>query len=318
MYKIIGADGNEYGPVTLEQLRQWLTENRVNTQTKVLPDGATDWIPLGSLPEFATAPAVPVSDDYRIVIGDCISRGWQLVKANLGVLVGGSALLFIVHTAIQVPGGFGRGLLQASGRSHPALMIAGVILAVIGTVTGAILTGPLMAGLYWPHLKLLRGERAEIGDFFAGFRRGFVNLMLCQLVTSLLVAACIVPPAVLLGFGAAIYSSQHTTLGLVLLIVGGIATAVALGFAIYLSVGWFFALPLAIDRQLGFWEAMKLSKRKVSQHWGQVFGLMIVAGLVGGLGILACCVGALFTMPVTFASFMVAYQIIFDRPAGTA
>ena len=37
MYKIIGADGNEYGPITTEQLRQWLAEGRVNAQTKVPP-----------------------------------------------------------------------------------------------------------------------------------------------------------------------------------------------------------------------------------------------------------------------------------------
>jgi hypothetical protein len=41
MYKIIGADGKEYGPVSTEQLRQWLTEGRVNNQTRVLAEGGT-------------------------------------------------------------------------------------------------------------------------------------------------------------------------------------------------------------------------------------------------------------------------------------
>ena len=35
MYKIIGADQKEYGPVTAEQLRQWIAEGRVNGQTSV-------------------------------------------------------------------------------------------------------------------------------------------------------------------------------------------------------------------------------------------------------------------------------------------
>ena len=55
MYKIIGADGKEYGPITTEQLRQWIAEGRAGMQTKVLPDGATEWTTLGQLPEFATA-----------------------------------------------------------------------------------------------------------------------------------------------------------------------------------------------------------------------------------------------------------------------
>ena len=41
MYKIIGADGKEYGPITSEQLRQWMAEGRANLQTRVLPEGAT-------------------------------------------------------------------------------------------------------------------------------------------------------------------------------------------------------------------------------------------------------------------------------------
>ena len=53
MYKIIGVDGNEYGPVTPEQLRQWIAEGRVHEQTKVQVEGGTEWRILGGLPEFA-------------------------------------------------------------------------------------------------------------------------------------------------------------------------------------------------------------------------------------------------------------------------
>ena len=52
MYRIIGKDGQQYGPVTADQLRSWIAENRANAQTLVQPDGAQDWQPLGSLPEF--------------------------------------------------------------------------------------------------------------------------------------------------------------------------------------------------------------------------------------------------------------------------
>lgn len=56
MYRIIGADGKEYGPVPLEQLKQWLTEGRLNLQSQVRPEGATDWMALGSVPEFQATP----------------------------------------------------------------------------------------------------------------------------------------------------------------------------------------------------------------------------------------------------------------------
>lgn len=52
MYKIIGADGQEYGPVSLAQLRQWQSEGRVNAQTRVLAVGETNWKTLGDLTGF--------------------------------------------------------------------------------------------------------------------------------------------------------------------------------------------------------------------------------------------------------------------------
>jgi len=53
MYKIIGADGQSYGPVNAEQIRRWLAENRVNARTLVQTEGVPDWKPLSSVPEFA-------------------------------------------------------------------------------------------------------------------------------------------------------------------------------------------------------------------------------------------------------------------------
>src|SRR5437868_9575336 len=62
MYKIIGVDGKEYGPVSAEQLRQWIAEGRAHAASPVLPEGAPEWKQLGSLPDFsllfaASAPA---------------------------------------------------------------------------------------------------------------------------------------------------------------------------------------------------------------------------------------------------------------------
>ena len=60
-YKILGSDGNEYGPVSAEQVKKWIAENRVEKKTPVIPEGEADWVFLGSLPEFAAAFAPPPS-----------------------------------------------------------------------------------------------------------------------------------------------------------------------------------------------------------------------------------------------------------------
>ena len=55
MYKIVGADGKEYGPITSEQLARWIAECRATSQTRVLGEGASEWKTLAELPEFAAA-----------------------------------------------------------------------------------------------------------------------------------------------------------------------------------------------------------------------------------------------------------------------
>ena len=55
MYKILGSDGHEYGPLSADKIKQWIADERVEKKTPVLPDGAKDWVFLSSLPEFAEA-----------------------------------------------------------------------------------------------------------------------------------------------------------------------------------------------------------------------------------------------------------------------
>ena len=59
MYRIIGADGNQYGPISADQLRQWIAEGRANAQTKVLAEGTMDWKPLSEFPEFFPSTTAP-------------------------------------------------------------------------------------------------------------------------------------------------------------------------------------------------------------------------------------------------------------------
>lgn len=54
MYKIIGADGRQYGPIAADQIRRWIAERRVNAQTLAQSEGSTEWKPMISFPEFSS------------------------------------------------------------------------------------------------------------------------------------------------------------------------------------------------------------------------------------------------------------------------
>jgi hypothetical protein len=59
MYKIIGGDGKQYGPIDGDQLRSWIAQGRANAQTLVQAANVPDWRPLGSYAEFAVALGQP-------------------------------------------------------------------------------------------------------------------------------------------------------------------------------------------------------------------------------------------------------------------
>jgi TM2 domain-containing membrane protein YozV len=91
MYKIIGADGKEYGPVSAEQLRDWITQGRVSPQTSVRPEAGGDWQPLASYPELNSPPAgpPPVNPGTALPPPSLADRASKKVAAGIcGILLG--------------------------------------------------------------------------------------------------------------------------------------------------------------------------------------------------------------------------------------
>src|ERR1051325_4995978 len=70
MDKILGADQEEYGPVTAEQVRAWIAQRRAVSETRVQAEGSTDWNPVSAFPEFAAALATPSARPATIVVTD--------------------------------------------------------------------------------------------------------------------------------------------------------------------------------------------------------------------------------------------------------
>jgi hypothetical protein len=53
VFKIIGADRKPYGPVTADQVRQWIADGRADGQTLAQLEGTAEWKPLKDFSEFA-------------------------------------------------------------------------------------------------------------------------------------------------------------------------------------------------------------------------------------------------------------------------
>jgi uncharacterized membrane protein len=164
----------------------------------------------------------------------------------------------------------------------PMIGVSALILVILGTV--GILAGPLMGGLFWYYLKKVRREPTQVSDAFAGFNQSFVPLFLGALVAGLLAS---------IGFMACILPG------------------------IYLAVAWKLALPIIIDKRLGFWDAMEVSRKVLTRCWWSFFLFLIVCALINIGGILLCGVGLFFTWPLTMLALTFLYEDFFGsaKPA---
>lgn len=133
MYKIIGADGRQYGPVNLEQMRRWLAENRVRADTLVQAEGATDWKPLNSFPELAAElKSAPPTIGAIASPAPSNPRASNKIAAGVcGILLGG----FGVHKFILGYTGAGVIMLLVSVLSCGLLY---AVMHIIGLVEGIV------------------------------------------------------------------------------------------------------------------------------------------------------------------------------------
>jgi hypothetical protein len=304
MYKIVGGDQKEYGPVTADQVRQWIREGRANEQTLIQAEGSTEWRPLSTFPEFAddlAAAAAPRSTptpggsgpfvsegflerDYDLDIASCLSRGWELIKAHFWLVVGTTFLIMIAAGGAQQLVGL---LAQPAAMRLGQGIVRPIDIVIVAAVSVAYLPlqGIFFGGLFAFYLKLIRTGDASVGDAFSGFGPSIGPLALSGLLTGLL-----------------------TGLGFVLCILPGI----------YLAVAWFFVPALIMDKQMEAWPAMELSRKIVTKHWWIVFGLMLVVGLITVAGLVACCVGVFVTLSIGYAALMYAYEDIFGSRVQAA
>lgn len=265
MYKIIGGDQKQYGPVSTDEVRAWIAEGRLNAQTLGWVEGATDWKPLGSFPEFAdalrakAAPPFPqaalspgMAPAYeaeilvrppRLQIGQCLERSWALWKSNFALLSLGCLVYGLIGLCQLIPG--------------------------VGLIYW-IFSGVFEGGLYLIFIKRIRGQPAAVSDVFAGFNIAFVQLLLVGVVGGLLsvvgVCCCLLP-------------------------------------GIYLLIAWTFGVPLVIDKKLEFWSALEFSRKVVTRIWFETFGLTLLAYLpfLVGAALLYTLGGASSTLATTLA-----------------
>ena len=156
MYKIMGSDGKEYGPVSADVLRQWIADRRAGAQTRVQADGSADWKMLSEFAEFSLAldvppaalppPLPPVGVAASSASTKTRTSGLAIASLVLGIVgfCGVTAIVGLtlgIIARVQISRSSGR--LKGGG-----LAIAGIVLSGIMLLLGL----PIMAGFLLPAL----------------------------------------------------------------------------------------------------------------------------------------------------------------------
>ncbi len=151
LYRVIGGDGKQYGPVTLEQLKTWVAENRFNAQSQIREEGSFAWKSASEFPEVAEILGIPPS----------------------------------APVLPEFPGGTAE---VAGTQPSQGLAIASLVLGIVSVA--AVICGGLLAGIaaiICGHIAFNRAKRSPAryggsGMAMAGFILGYVSLALSLVV----------------------------------------------------------------------------------------------------------------------------------------
>lgn len=176
-------------------------------------------------------------------------------------------------------------------KNHWALLVPATLLAIIISIcTLLILAGPMAAGMAYIILALRdrRTSAPEIGDLFKGFD---------YFLPSLLFVVC--------GLAVGALSSM---------LFQQFGSIVSLLF----NTVTYFTIYLIVDQRRDFWPAITESYEVVKHNFLLFLGLAVVGALISVAGVLACCIGMVFTLPFYQALAATTYRKVFPEASATA
>lgn len=215
---------------------------------------------------------------------ECVKEGWALIKDQYWLFLG------IVFVGIFV-----------------------------GGAVPIVLIGPMMVGIYMCFFRRMRGEPVDFGLLFKGF--DYFAQSLIAAVIQMIPLVVVMVPAYIIMFALMMTSMPRgggrmdpdassrfliTFLGFELVFITVICIV-----GIIVGIFFMFAFPLIADRRLSGLDATKLSIKAGKANFGGILSLLLLNLAMGIVGVLACYVGVFFLMPVSLASYAVAYRRVF-------
>lgn len=163
-YFIIGSDGKQYGPISADDLRQWIAESRVNARTQAQAEGATTWHPLSEFSEFSGAfggSAPPPLPPATPAVTTAKTSGMAITSLVLGIL---SIATCGFTWILSAPIGLILGIVAMNKIGKSQGQLKGKGLALTGVITSGVsfLMIPVLIAMFLPALAAAKQKAMTI------------------------------------------------------------------------------------------------------------------------------------------------------------
>ena len=163
----------------------------------------------------------------------------------------------------------------------------------------------LYAGAMRVYLKIVRNQPVAFGEVFQGGR-----YLLPMIFASIIYVIVMLVP-VFLGFVVSLAASgliaNQSAAGILIFLIG---IAVATILAGYLTARLIMCFFLIVDRDAGAIESLLQAWELTRNKAGTMFLVLLLAFAVYMAGILALCVGLIFSLPLACLMITVAYVVL--------
>lgn len=159
MFIVRGADQKEYGPVSVDQIRQWIAERRLIGSSEIRRADVTEWQTIAALPDFAEALGAARTADAGMPVAPATVMPRTSGMAITGMIFGVLAMtvgLICCAPLFSVPGLMFSAIALSQINRNPQVQL-GKGLAVAGLVLSTLaLLISLGLGLFGGALDFLR------------------------------------------------------------------------------------------------------------------------------------------------------------------
>ena len=204
-----------------------------------------------------------------------LKEAWKMTNGIKGAVWGG------ILTMMLILMGIGGATVMLPMAGAPAGGTVAAWISILLHLIGTILSMAFTAGLMYIGVRRVAGKSFSWRMVFSGFSR-LAHVAVAGILMTLLIAS-----------------------GFFLLILPGV----------YLAVGYSLTFPLILDKGLGPWEAMEMSRRCIHRRWWQVFGAYLLMYPIYFISCIPLGLGIIWTIPMFITLSGVLYRLLCKEDA---